>query len=97
MTNTYILTKALEALHALQVFPVRVYIALLHALHAFQVLHMLVYIDVLELFVYINLHLLRCSRFSMYSRRLFKSTLYHVFMQFSRRSSRSIATPIDSA
>lgn len=34
---------------------------------------------------------------SMYSSRLFKSILYHVFMQFGRRSSRSIAAPIDSA
>ena len=34
---------------------------------------------------------------SMCSRRLFKSILYHVFMPFGRRSSRSIVTPIDSA
>lgn len=38
--------------------------------------------------------ILRRSMHSMYSRRLFKSILYHVFIQFSRRS---IPTPIDSA
>lgn len=91
MKNIYILTQALEALYALQVLHVLMYI---DSLYAFQVLHVLVYIDslhVLKLFVYISLPLLRHS---MYSRRLFKSTLYHVFMQFGRRS---IATPIDSA
>lgn len=69
---------------------------LLHSRHS-RLSNMLVYIDVLELFVYINLPLLMRSRFSMCSRRLFKSTLYHVLMQFGRRSSRLIATPIDSA
>lgn len=36
MTNTYILTQALEALHALQVFHVLVYIDLLHAFQALE-------------------------------------------------------------
>lgn len=106
MKNIYILTQALEALYALKVLYVLVYIASFHvlqvlhvlmyidSLHAFQVLYVLVYIDslhVFKLFVYISLPLLRHS---MYSSRLFKATLYHVFIQFGRRS---IATPINSA
>lgn len=79
---------SLEVLHVLYAL---VYI---DSLHALQVFNVLVYIDSLharELFVYINLPLLRHF---IYSRRLFKSTLYHIFMQFGRRS---IAIPIDSA
>ena len=103
MKNIYILTQALEAFYALEVLYVLVYIASFHvlqvlhvlmyidSLYAFQVLHVLVYIDSLHVFVYISLPLLRHS---MYSRRLLKATLYHVFMQFGRRS---IATPINSA
>ena len=87
----------IDVLHALQVLHMLVYIDVLHALYALQVFHMLVYIDVLELFVYINLPLLRLSSHSIYFRHLFKSILYHVFMQFGRRSSRLIVTPIDSA
>lgn len=54
----------IDSLHALEALEV------LEALYAFQVLHVLVYIDVLharELFVYINLPLLRHTRHSMYS------------------------------
>lgn len=67
-----------------------VYIDSLHALEALEVLEAL---HVFELFVYISLPLLRHTRHSMYSRRLFKSILYHVFVQFGRRS---IVTPINS-
>lgn len=103
MKNIYILTQALEAFYALKVLYVLVYIASFHvlqvlhvlmyidSLYAFQVLHVLVYIDSLHVFVYISLPLLRHS---MYSSRLLKSALYHVFIQFGRRS---IITPIDSA
>ena len=53
--------------------------ALVDSLHALQILHVLVYIDsrhACELFVYINLPLLRHTRHSMYSRRLFKSIFW---------------------
>ena len=56
-----------------------------------QALEVLEVLQVFELFVYISLPLLIHS---MYSSRLFKSILYHIFMQFGRRS---IVTPIDSA
>ena len=84
----------IDSLHVLKLF---VYISLPLLRHSMYSSYVLVYIDSLyacELFVYINLPLLRHTRHSMYSRRLFKATLYHVFMQFGRRS---IVTPIDSA